>query len=177
MTIEQLLTGGHPNSLGNTIKVAEMIVAGTRTAAELFGCYESQDAVVRLRVSSAFKRIAKASPELAIPFVDGLLGEVQQLNQPSAQWSTAQIMHTLKNKLTAAQYKKAKQVLKDNLTKSQDWIVLNITMQTLADWAVADADKELTNWLLPKLNKLKSDARRSVAAKANKLEVKLGRMQ
>lgn len=173
MTIEQLLTGGHPNSLGNTAKVAEMIVAGDREAAELFGCYKSADAVVRLRTSSAFKRIAKARPELVIPFVEGFLGQVQELNQPSAQWSTAQIMHTLKDKLTDVQYEKAKQVLKDNLTNSQDWIVLNITMQTLADWAVADKDAELVDWLLPRLAKLKTDSRRSVAAKAGKLEAKL----
>jgi hypothetical protein len=171
MTIEELLTGGHPNSLGNTVKVVDMILAGTKDIDELFSCYKSSDEVVRLRVSNALKRIAKVSPELVIPFIDGLLGEVQELNQPSAQWSTAQLMLTLEPYLTKAQLDKAKHVLKDNLTKSQDWIVLNMTMQTLTDWAAADED--LRKWLLPRLTELKKDSRRSVSARARKFEAKL----
>ena len=54
---EDMLTGGHPNSLGRTVEVVEMVLANPDRFDELFNCYKSDNAVVRLRTSNAMKRI------------------------------------------------------------------------------------------------------------------------
>ena len=58
-TIEERLTGGHPNSLGETVSVAEDVLqdSSRQLFNELCRTYSSDDEVVRLRVSSALKRI------------------------------------------------------------------------------------------------------------------------
>jgi len=55
----EMLAGGHPNSLGRTIEVVDIILSDSSRLEELFNCYFSPDAVVRLRTSNAMKRICK----------------------------------------------------------------------------------------------------------------------
>ena len=73
--------------------------------------------------------------------------------------------------MTAEQLKKAKLVLRHNLSTCKDWIVLNTTMQTLAEWA--GDDEELKRWLQPRLEMLSKDARKSVAGRGMKFHKKL----
>ena len=63
---EERLTGGHPNSLGKTVEVVEEVLANPERFEELFNCYFSDDAVVRLRVSNAMKRVGKENRQLLI---------------------------------------------------------------------------------------------------------------
>lgn len=137
---ERTLTGGHPNSLGNTVDVVESVLADRSRLPDLYSCYFSPDEVVRLRVSSAMKRVARVEPSWLVPFLDGLLGEIADIRQASTQWTLA-------------------------------WIVLNTTMDVLGEWAASDA--ALTRWLLPRLERLQQDPRRSVANRARKLHTKL----
>jgi hypothetical protein len=65
------------------------------------------------------------------------------------------------------QQQQAKKLLKSNLTKWDDWIVLNNTMEALADWSISDT--ALSNWLIPRLEALQADKRRSVSGRAKKL--------
>ena len=46
-SIEQTLTGGHPNSLGNTVEVVKMILSD-HSHFRAFECYFSDNEVVRL---------------------------------------------------------------------------------------------------------------------------------
>lgn len=62
-SFEELLTGGHPNSLGNTIEVVEIVMREPARLEELYECYSSPDAAARLRTSNALKRIARKNPE------------------------------------------------------------------------------------------------------------------
>ena len=55
MNYESELTGGHPNSLGNTIKVVEHVIVKKNRINSLIKCYSSTDQIVRLRTSNAFK--------------------------------------------------------------------------------------------------------------------------
>jgi hypothetical protein len=163
----QMLTGGHPNSLGRTIEVVEGVLAQPTRLAELYACYLSTDAVVRLRTSNALKRISWVEPTLLVPYIDRLLDDVAQINQASAQWTLAQLLSTLRPALTAIQQQRATVILQRNLDHSNDWIVVNMTMQTLAEWATEDA--ELAQWLRPRLDTLSRDRRKSVAGRAHKL--------
>ena len=166
-----MLTGGHPNSLGRTVEVVEVVLADRSRLAELYRCYGEPDETVRLRTSNAFKRISRARPDWLVPYIDRLLSEVAAIDQASAQWTLAQLCRALANTMTTVQLDRAKGVLRRNLTENRDWIVLNMTMQTLGDWA--ENDPELKRWLRPQLQNLGTDRRRSVAGTATKLVLRL----
>ena len=168
---EQQLTGGHPNSLGNTIAVVDAVLANPNLFDELFHCYFSTDEVVRLRTSNAMKRIAKANKPLLVPYLGRLIEEIAQINQASTQWTLAQLFDWYAKELTEAQHTAATAIMKHNLANHTDWIVLNNTMEALAKWAKADAD--LRQWVLPHLETHSADARKSVASRAKKLLTRL----
>lgn len=168
---EQMLTGGHPNSLGRTVEVVDRILAEPARLAELYGCYFSTDAVVRLRTSSALKRIAFVHPQWLVPYLDRLLTEVARIDQASAQWTLAQLFGIIQPFMTQDQDQQAIAVLKHNLDHNADWIVLITTMQTLAEWS--PKDEQLKAWLRLRLDKLTQDRRKSVAGRAQKLQAQL----
>ena len=170
-SIENQLTGGHPNSLGNTIEIVELVLDQNSYFDELFHCYFSQDEVVRLRVSNAMKRIAKENEELLIPYLDRFLDEISEIDQASTKWTLAQLFLMLQTHMNDRQFQRAKEILLNNLHNSDDWIVLNMTMETLANWAIED--EALKQQLLPRLKQLKKDPRKSVFSKASKKLVQL----
>lgn len=160
------LSGGHPNSLGNTLTVVETVLENPSQFHELFNCYFSEDEVVRLRVSNAMKRICKQNPGLLIPYIDKFLTDIAAINQASTQWTLAQLFLMLEKHLSAQQKTKAVEIMKNNLQHHNDWIVLNMTMETLGKWAVKDT--VLKDWLIPHLKRILADTRKSVAKKAKK---------
>ncbi len=170
-SFEQMLMGGHPNALGRTIEVVEMIAQDKALLEELFLCYQSEDEVVRLRTSNAFKRVAKAHREWVVPYLDRFLYEISALEQASAQWTLAQLFLMMTKDMNEAQLARAREVLKRNLANHTDWIVLAQTMETLGKWS--KNDPSLKKWLHPHLERLSQDARKSVANKARKVSASL----
>jgi hypothetical protein len=184
-TIEERLTGGHPNSLGETVPVAEDVLkdSSKQLFYELCNTYNSEDEVVRLRVSSALKRVCglhrnsvsasvQPKPEWIIDRFDWLINDIGwSLDQPSAKWTIAQIIQELQNKISEEQRHEAIKLLKNNLETESDWIVLNTTADTLADFAVNDVS--IKKWLVTELKRMKTDKRKSVSSKATKLLKKL----
>lgn len=168
---EDMLTGGHPNSLGRTVEVVDAVLADEARFAELFDCYRSNDEVVRLRVSSAMKRVEAERHDLLVPHIDRFIGEIGALDQASAQWTLAHLFDRLKQDLSKAQRDGALAIMRRNLAEHQDWIVLNQTMQVLFDWS--KMDEALRGWLRPHLTRLAKDDRKSVAKRASKLLGKL----
>lgn len=164
-SIETMLTGGHPNSLGQTVRVVEILLSNPDKLEELYQCYASSDESVRLRTSNAFKRIWRAQPSWLIPYIDRFLAEVSQIQQASAQWTLTQLVHELDMHLTSEQRQRAIIILKENLKTATDWILINNTVETLGTWAQTDA--ELREWLLPHLERVAQDRRKSVVDKAN----------
>lgn len=164
---EKRLKGGHPNSLGNTIEVVEEVLAEPTYFNELFECYFSDDEVVRLRVSNAMKRICRAEKPILVPYIDRLLDEISQIDQASTKWTLANLFALLQKDLTAEHLAKAKTIMKDNLAHHNDWIVLNNTMETLGTWA--KKDEKLKKWIIPHLERLEKDERKSVHKRAKKI--------
>ncbi len=171
---EDMLTGGHPNSLGRTVEAVEMVLADPARFEELFSCYRSDDAVVRLRVSNAMKRIEAERHDLLVPYIDRLIGEVGALDQASAQWTLAQLFARLAGDMNKDQRAGALTIMKRNLASHDDWIVLNTTIETLSAWAAEDGD--LSEWLRPHLQHLSTDSRKSVAKRATQKRRALGFM-
>lgn len=165
-SFESMLTGGHPNSLGNTIQVVETILADPARLQELYQCYFSPDAVVRLRVSNGMKRICQTHPDWLVPYLDRFLAEISQIDQASTQWTLASLFLMLQEWMDPRQKQQGVAILQRNLDTSDDWIVQNTTMETLAIWA--QNDPELKAWLLPRLEQFTHSRRKSVAGRARK---------
>jgi hypothetical protein len=165
-TFEAMLTGGHPNSLGRTVEVVNLVLADQGRLRELIDCYQSTDAVARLRTSSALKRVDDEQHTWILPFMDELIDDVGNLDQASAQWTLAQLFLRFTSELSAEQRQRSEVLMKRNLAKSDDWIVLISTLETLAQWAVPD--HKLRKWLEPHVSRLAKDSRKSVARRAIK---------
>lgn len=170
---EDRLKGGHPNSLGNTVEVVEEVLAEPSYFNELFECYFSDDEVVRLRVSNAMKRICRAEKPILVPYIDRLLDEISQIDQASTKWTLANLFALLQKDMTTEHLAKAKTIMKDNLAHHNDWVVLNNTMETLGTWA--KKDEELKKWIIPHLERLEKDERKSVHKRAKKIQLLLTR--
>lgn len=166
-SFENMLTGGHPNSLGRTVEVVNAVFENPSKIEELYQCYFSEDEIVRLRTSSAFKRICKEKPEWLEPYIDKFLTEISAIDQASAQWTLAILFDMLLPFMSTKQVQLAEKHMRRNLEDHNDWIVLNTTMQVLAEWS--ESKPELQKWLKPRLELLKKDPRKSVNNRALKL--------
>ena len=133
---EIMLTGGHPNSLGRTLEVVALIEASPNRMKEAYRCYQSADAVVRLRTSSIFKRLIRAEPSRYNEWAERLIDEVAAIDQASAQWTVAQIIGEnlgLWEQHDDSLKQRSLVMLFGLLDKSDDWIVTNATLKTLAN--------------------------------------------
>ncbi len=164
---EERLTGGHPNSLGNTIEVVEEVFENHELFDELFNCYFSDDQVVRLRTSNAMKRVCKHDKTILVPYIDRFLTEIAAIDQASTQWTLANLFQLLQKEMNETQIESAKEIMKQNLANHNDWIVLNSSMDTLGKWSKKDS--VLKSWIAPHLKRLSKDARKSVSGRANKI--------
>ena len=171
---EDMLTGGHPNSLGRTIEVVDQVLANPTKIEELFSCYSSEDEVVRLRVSNALRRVQGVRPDLILPLMDRLQSEIANLDQPSAQWTLPKLFEGADKDMSPQQNERALEIVKRNLADHSDWIVLNNSIDYLTPRAATDHD--LRDWLIPYLNRHADDARKSVAKRAQKALTKLERI-
>jgi len=163
---EGLLSGGHPNSLGNTVEVVAAVGDNPDLLAELIATYASEDPVVRLRVSSALKRVAADHPGMVHDALAGIMAWVRDIDQPSAWWSLSQLFHALKDLLSASEHTDALELMKSVLTTHDDWIVINQTLGTLGEWA--RTDESLRHWLLPVLEGFTHEARVSISKRAQR---------
>lgn len=168
---EQMLSGGHPNSLGRTEDVVKLVLADNDRLDELYRTYFSSDEVVRLRTASAMKRVAIARPDLVLGIMDKLQSEVAAIDQPSVQWTLALIFDLTADDLSPAQHHRATEIMKRNVAESDDWIVLSNSMKVLGKWA--EDDPALARWLRPHAERLIHDRRKSVSRNATKLLARL----
>jgi len=109
---EERLSGGHPNSLGDTVKVVEEVLKQPKRFQELFDCYFSDDEVVRLRTSNAMKRVARENKALLVPYLDAMLDDILKIPQPSVHWMLTQLFALLTEGMSKPQLVRAKKFLK-----------------------------------------------------------------
>jgi hypothetical protein len=172
-SFEEMLSGGHPNSLGQTLDVVAAVSATPQRLRELIDTFASADAVVRLRVSSALKRLSRLDQDLFARHLDYYLDAIEGLDQPSAQWTRAQIALEMDAILTSSQRERLTRALREQLERSGDWIVIAQTLKTLVAWAADDA--RLAKWLLPHAERHAKDTRKTVSSVARRALQNLGR--
>lgn len=162
---------GATNTLGRTEEVVELVFAEPERAQEVYELFFQEDEWVRLRAASASKRIWRAQPELFAPFVNGWIEHVSQIDQPSSQWTFAQMCDECDELLTDAQRARSIEILCTYLAEADDWIVLNSSMPPLARWS--ESRPELAATIRPRLETLANDDRKSVAKRARTARGKL----
>jgi hypothetical protein len=162
----EMLKGGHHNSLGRTEEVVEIVLADRTRLDELYASLADADELVRMRAGDALEKVCRSRPEWLRPYVERLLGEVGAIEQPSVQWHVAQMLDHLRGDLSDEQEARAAELLQRNLTQSSDWIVLNVTMDVLSEWA--RCNPTLAAWLEVELERLRQDPRKSVSKRASK---------
>jgi hypothetical protein len=118
-----------------------------------------------MRASDALEKIARDQPVRFASYRRRLLTEIAEIDQPSVQWHLAQIFAEIE--LTPKQRDLAVSVLKRNLERYDDWIVINLTLEALAHFAHEDAG--LRRELIPTLQRHQSDPRKAVAKRATNL--------
>lgn len=165
MGIAGRLSGGDPRSLGEAEQVVADTLADPTQLGEVFGCLFDDDPVVRMRAGDAVEKVARQQPQLLAPYVDRLLTDVAPIEQASVQWHLAQILAEVP--LTPAQQDRAIAILEHNVTHATDWIVLNLTMESLTHFAQDDPD--LRRRLIPTLHHHTTDHRKAVAKRASRL--------
>lgn len=168
---ETLLSGGHPNSLGNTLQVVDDILKDQTHVQDLIDCWKSKDEIVRLRVQNAAKRVAKQQPGWIAVYIPDFLGWIAEIDQASTKWCLSTLFMWLDSYLDDKQRAAAITIMKDNL-HYDDWIVQNTTSESLTHFAASDA--ALTAWLKPELMKLRKSRHKSVARRAEKYLTQLG---
>ena len=83
-----------------------------------------------MRAVDAFEKVVAAQPQVGLPFVDRILGDLARREQPSIQWHVAQLIAELD--LTAPQRQQAVAWLEQRVaTVDVDWIVASNAMKTL----------------------------------------------
>lgn len=162
----QMLSGGHHNSLGRTGEVVGTVVEDHGRLDELFACLDSPDELVRLRAGDALEKVCRERKEWFVPRADRFLTEIGRIDQPSVQWHTAQILDHLRPDLTETRRRQAIDLLLGYLDESGDWIVLNTSAGILTEWA--RSDPKLARSLRPRLERLTTDRRKSVARRATR---------
>lgn len=163
--LADMLTGGHPNSLGRTQEVVGVVLADHGRLDDLFATMADPDDVVRMRVGDALEKVCRERPSWFVPHIEALLDDLGNIDQPSVQWHVAQMLQHLHDDLSDDQAQRALRLLQRNLTGSTDWIVLNVTMDVLTEWSACDSS--LAGWLTPELERLRHDKRKSVARRAS----------
>ncbi|NWF68385.1 MAG: hypothetical protein HXY40_04810 [Chloroflexi bacterium] len=134
--IEQALSGGDRRSLGRTEEVIAWVLADSGRLPELFACLFSADEIVRMRAGDALEKVCRQHPDWLLPYRQRLLTAVAAIQQPSVQWHLAQMLGEIP--LSDQEKTQAGALLKHNLARAQDWIVINLTLETLAQFARED---------------------------------------
>ncbi len=157
--------------MGRTLEVMEIVKTDPSRTEELFELYFQEDEWVKLRSSNALKRLWREDNDNIKPFVNKWVEKASAIDQPSVQWTFAQMIEECTELLTTTQLAKAVERVKNYLIESQDWIVLNSSISSLTKFALEDA--ELRAWLVPHLEELTKEDRASVAKRATKALEKL----
>lgn len=163
----QMLTGGHPNSLGRTLEIVETVLSDHARLADLYDCCLNEDEIVRLRALNGIRRVFNAEPKWFDAYVERFLTEIAAIDQASAKWTVAQLALELQGRLSADQRRRATEIVIEFLHTQDDWIALNMSMKTLQHWA--RTDQSYAARVERRVRELASDRRRSVANGARKL--------
>lgn len=165
------LTGGDPRSIAGVAEVVELLAREPVRVGELVACVlETDDLIIRMRAADALEKVCRAAPDVVQPYVETILDAISLIDQPSVMWHVAQMLDEVD--LSDSQLQRAVAIVRANLERSDDWIVLNCSLQTLASFARRDASLGVV--VREQIARFLQDRRRSLASRARKLQREFG---
>lgn len=163
--VQGMLTGGDRRTLHGVADVIALVEARPGRLAELFGCIFADDDVVRMRAADACEKLCRSHPDWFEPYVERMLTDVAASGQPSVQWHLAQMLAQVP--LDDRQAARAAEVVAGLLGGSDDWIVRNCSLESLASFARRGTISRQA--MSAQLDRVAEDERKSVRSRVEKL--------
>ena len=160
-----ILLEGKPNSLGRLIEVYDWVISGKISVIEIYNLYQFENISVSMRVSNILKRLWRVDPAYILPLIDLFIQDAKKLENPTFRWTIAQIVTELNALLDTKQLKEMSMIVFDNLTISQDWILL---AQSLKSCQII-IKKHIGTPDISIINGLTKDPRNAVSSQAKKV--------
>ena len=128
----QSLSGGDRRSIGESNRVASIVLEQPGLMKVLFQGIESSDPVLRMRCADAIEKVTVNRPELLIPYKRKLLQKLSKIEQQEVRWHIAPMLARLP--LTREEESSVLNILL-GYTNDRSSIVKAMAMQALADIA------------------------------------------
>jgi hypothetical protein len=160
-----ILLEGNPNSLGRVLEVMDMLHQHQITPKEVYRLYHHENSIVSMRVSNVLKRLWREDKSIVLPLVDMFISDAKVLTNATFRWTIAQMVDELYSSLSTNQIVAMGDIIFENLTLHDDWIVLTQSLkacQKLIKKKVSYPNKST-------IIHLTHDSRKAVVAQANKV--------
>lgn len=163
---EILAEGGKRNTLGRAGEVVQSVLADKSRIEELYQCIFNDDAWVRMRAVDSLEKICREHPDWLLPYVDRLITNFGENDQPSIQWHLAELFAQIE--LTDEQRQSATGIMVRNISSLDvDWIVAANCMATLTSFV--QKGYMTHSQLIPLLQLQQKHHSKSVVRRASKL--------
>ena len=167
----KMLSGGDRRSIGQSNRVASMIIDEPDLFSILFDGLATTDPVLRMRCADAAEKVTACHPEYLLPFKKVLLEKLSMDEQQEIRWHVAPMLARLP--LSKVEEDRVVNILL-GYTNDRSSIVKTTAMQALADMALRS--KRLCPDVLQHIQELTVIGTPAMKARGRILEVRLSKL-
>jgi hypothetical protein len=167
--VREQLAGGTRTSVGEAEQVVKKALSSSALRDEIYDLFLDDDPVVAMRASYVAMKLAQSDPAAAQEFKKMLLKNLSHYTQQEVRWHVPQILVHMK--LTAAERRKAYEVVMEWSETDASKIVAYYGLQAAADFA--EVDDALLEDFIPRLRKLNARGAKSVSNRCKKIAKQL----
>jgi hypothetical protein len=168
-SVREQLAGGTRTSVGEAEQVVKKALTVVPLRREIYELFLDDDPVVAMRASYVAMKLAQSDPATAQEFKKMLLKNLSLYRQQEVRWHVPQILVHMK--LTAAERRKAYDVVMEWSETDASKIVAYYGLQAAADFA--EVDDALLEDFIPRLRKLNARGAKSVSNRCKKIAKQL----
>ena len=168
-SVREQLAGGTRTSVGEAEQVVKKALTVVPLRREIYELFLDDDPVVAMRASYVAMKLAQSDPATAQEFKKMLLKNLSLYRQQEVRWHVPQILVHMK--LTAAEQRKAYEVVMEWSETDASKIVAYYGLQAAADFA--EVDDALLEDFIPRLRKLNARGAKSVSNRCKKIAKQL----
>ena len=168
-SVREQLAGGTRTSVGEAEQVVKKALTVVPLRREIYELFLDDDPVVAMRASYVAMKLAQSDPATAQEFKKMLLKNLSLYRQQEVRWHVPQILVHMK--LTAAERRKAYEVVMEWSETDASKIVAYYGLQAAADFA--EVDDALLEDFIPRLRKLNARRAKSVSNRCKKIAKQL----
>jgi hypothetical protein len=164
-SVREQLAGGTRTSVGEAEQVVKKALTVVPLRREIYELFLDDDPVVAMRASYVAMKLAQSDPATAQEFKKMLLKNLSLYRQQEVRWHVPQTLVHMK--LTAAERRKAYEVVMEWSETDASKIVAYYGLQAAADFA--EVDDALLEDFIPRLRKLNARGAKSVSNRCKKI--------